>query len=152
MKENICKKYWFSCFSEIKDLVEGIEEGVCNNIDMCDEETISDLKSSCYYLKDQYEQGYRWAVHTRALEHDGLFEHDGSCFTDGEAIEFFMGMETDVLEKIAGSSALTERVEFRLTTEELNTLTTLADNEGATRSEMLRAMIHLMAKTHEPQD
>ena len=55
------------------------------------------------------------------------------------------------LEKIAGPQppALTERVEFRLTTDELNTLTTAADHEGTTRSEMLRVMIHLMAKTHK---
>ena len=56
------------------------------------------------------------------------------------------------LEKIAGLFALTERVEFRLTTDELNTLTSIADHEGTTRSEMLRVLIHLMAKTHKQQE
>ncbi len=56
------------------------------------------------------------------------------------------------LEKIAGLLALTERVEFRLTRDELNTLISIADQEGTTRSEMLRAMIHLMAMTYEQQE
>ena len=56
------------------------------------------------------------------------------------------------LEKIAGLLTLTERVEFRLTTEELNTLTTLADHEGTTKSEMLRASIRLMSMTYEQQE
>lgn len=46
------------------------------------------------------------------------------------------------LEEIAGPAMFSERLEFRLTTCELNTLTTAAEEAGKTRSELLRDMIH----------
>ena len=67
-----------------------------------------------------------------------------------ELIELLKVMYEDAktqLEKIAGPQppALTERLEFRLTEGEMMTLTTAANAEGKSRSELIRDMIHSKA-------